>query len=140
MKANINWHRHKLEAIKLMLNNRCDRILVYSGTMPTTANGFTKAANSGSLLATFTTTTTSFTNINGDYSRIYLGTIPTAVNASATGTATWFVCTAAANDTYVFMGEASDVNGTGILMFWSNALTSGQSIGIYSMALTIKQA
>lgn len=139
MKANLNWHKMKADSIKNTLNAKCDRILVYSGTMPTTPDTYTKAAYSANLLNTYTVAASSFVITSDDYLRVYMGTIPVAVNASGTGTCTWFAATAAANDTYVLIGEASSVSGSGILTFWDAAFTTGAAKEIYSFAFALKQ-
>lgn len=143
MKPNQPWLNKKLFGIRNMLNVRTDAILVYSGTMPTTANGFTQAAHASNLLATYRTTPVSYTIASADYSKLFLSKIPSAATASHTGTATWFACTKlttdsqTAADSHVFIGEVSDLAGAGMLVFADAAFTQGQSKGIYSFAFNI---
>lgn len=143
MKPNQPWLNKKLFGIKNILNGRTSGILVYSGTMPTSANDFTQAAHASNLLATYLTTSTSYTIASSDYSRLFLSKIPSAVSASGTGTATWFACTKLVSDSqttadsYVFIGSVSDLTGTGLLQFDSAAFVASQSKSIYSLAFAI---
>jgi len=104
-------------------------IKIYSGSQPATP----ATAASGTLLATIVLGDPAFAApANG----VATGADPAAVNAAATGTASW--CRVADSDgNAVLDGDVTASGGGGFMQLSSTALTSGTPVDITSLSLTM---
>lgn len=109
------------------------KLIIYQGTIPADVSTWTEAGSAADELAQ---TTNSFTLANGGTQVVTFGTVPPPFNASATGTAAWYVIVRDDDASEYFMGEVSTIaTGTGTLFVDSVSLTLGSPITISSLGI-----
>ena len=146
MQANLLWHTQRANALFNTINTNIGpggKINIYTGTMPNAAsitNGFVAAAYASSLLLTYSTAVNPIMSRTTDNNlRLFLSVIPNAVNATASGAATWFAMFNPTTITYAMLGDVSDLNGTAPMKFATTTIVSGTSYQIYSLAFQFHQ-
>lgn len=107
-------------------------IQIRSGTQPTTAND----TATGTLLATITLADPAFGSASNGVATL---TDPAAVNAVATGTATWFRGLDSAGAT-VADGDVTATGGGGGIELATTSITSGLSVDITGGTITMPGA
>lgn len=115
-------------------------IKVYKGTMPSSANSYTAASRSSDLLLSWSATGNPW-SLDSGKTKVYMSTFPSAVAASASGTATWFVvdCSSLSGNYPYLIDTVSDINGNSVMKILTTTIVSGTSYDIYSLAFEIKQ-
>lgn len=127
-----------LTTVALNLLTGATTLAIYSGTMPTinNANTFTLANHTAQLLVSFPNV--SYTSASPGILRSNLASAQ--VNATSTGTATWFAWYVAATTTVAIVGSISDV-GPNIAPVYVNSvnMVSGAPVNLIQFGIKLVQ-
>jgi hypothetical protein len=141
MKANLQFHTQRANAILTMLNAADALTLnVYSGTQPTTASiakAFVQDAYVDNLLLAYALTDSSFVTDAENYRSVICSNIPFPAVALNTNVATWFALFW--NTTYAIVGSVSDAQGDGSLQLSTLNIVSGASYPVNILAFVLAQ-
>ena len=111
-------------------------IAIFKGTMPTNTTNWVVADSSSDLLVSFTNLTLRQSS-QGDQDRVVFDDFPTpaSVNATATGTASWFAFYQTGVTSMYFFGDVSVAAGTGTLVIDDLSVTSGNPVTIENFGI-----
>lgn len=139
--TNHTYDRSISLGIQTMADNTSDaKLIIYQGTMPADPDTWTEAGSSANELAqTSNSFTLTYDSGTADVAPpfAHFSTIPPNFNASATGTAAWYVIVRASDATSFLMGEVStSAAGTGTLFLTSTSLVNGSPVTVVSFGIS----
>jgi len=116
---------------------------IYQGTIPTDVNAWTAASTSADLLASFTSfymagIPTIPSVEDGGFVRLQVTPSTNPVNASASGTATWFALYTTNNWNGWVLGDVSLTTGTAMVRLDSLTLTVGNPVTLTYFGMSFK--
>jgi hypothetical protein len=121
---NVLLRNAQLDAITTFAGNGA-KLRIYDGTRPATGGAVTNLLSEHTLASPFAPAAAS---------AVLSPTLPSDVNAGATGTATWFRVVKADGTTHVLDGSAG-ISGTDLILN-SASLTSGVAVSVTEWTIT----
>lgn len=111
-----------------------NRLNIYSGSMPVTADGFNPANYTGNLLVSFPSFT--LTNDATTYpTSVIFNALPPNTVATGTGTAVWFAMFRNATPSVCIIGDVSDNAGSCILKISTLNIVTSDTISALSFTM-----
>ena len=122
-------------------SNQVATIIIYQGTIPADPDTWTQAGSSGNELARTSTGFTFQMSLDANSTqqpRVIFDDLPPSFNASATGTAAWYVMTAGGSpEEEYFMGECSTTGNGGTLILSSLSLVASNPVLITGFSVAM---